>query len=98
MELPFQNAYAIVEFANEESVENALNHTGAHRVNGRNLKCKRREVKEFVSTIPKGTDRKKKVLDQLKQENLEINTLLAKCETVGNILSCFFFIKFELKN
>jgi len=69
-----------------------LKHTGAHRVNGRNLKCKRREVKEFVSTIFKGTDRKKKALDQLKQESLEINTVLAKCESVR----VFFYVLTEL--
>jgi hypothetical protein len=88
-----QNAYAIVEFDQEESVERALNNISGHRVNGRNLKCKRREVKEFVSTIPKGTDRKKKALDQLKQENLEINTLLAKCETVRLKVIVLFSIK-----
>jgi RNA recognition motif-containing protein len=78
-----KNAYAIVEYESETSVENAVNSTQEHFVNGKHLKVSRREVKEFVSKIGTTNERKKEALEKLKEEALTVNKILAKCESVG---------------
>lgn len=57
-------------------------HKSEHKVNEKNLKVNRRQIKEFVSRITNNGDKKKELLEKMKEEALAINTLLGKCETV----------------
>ena len=59
-----------------------------HTVNEKNLKVIRRQLKDFVSRINNNADKKKEIMDKLKEEALLVNTLLGKCETV-NILKYY---------
>ena len=83
-----KNAYAIIEYAEEKSVESVLVFKSEHTVNEKNLKVTRRQLKEFVSRINNNVDKKKEIMDKLKEEALVVNTLLGKCETV-NIFKTF---------
>ena len=67
-------------------MENALNYKEEHRINDKNVKVNKRQVKEFVSRISSNADKKKEILDKLKEEALIVNTLLGKCETVKGII------------
>ena len=80
-----KNSYAIVEFEESESVENALN-CAEHKVNGKNLKISRREMKSFVPKVSTNGEKKKETLEKLKEEALAINTILGKCESVNQFL------------
>ena len=53
-----------------------------HKVNNKNLKVSRRELKEFVSKLPQSGELKKEVIEKLKEEALAVNIILGKCETV----------------
>ncbi|CAF1021580.1 unnamed protein product [Brachionus calyciflorus] len=75
-----KNAYAIIEYEDEKSVEQALE-IKEHKLNGKNLKVSRRELKQFVSKIASSHDKKKELMDKLKEEALTVNTILGKCET-----------------
>ena len=68
-------------------MDNALNYKEEHRVNEKNVKVNRRQVKQFVSRIGNNADKKKEILDKLKEEALAVNTLLGKCETVNKYIS-----------
>ena len=48
------------------------------------LKISRRELKEFVcKSNPANSDaEKKEIIEKLKQEALNVNTILGKCDTV----------------
>ena len=48
----------------------------------KNLKVSRRQFKEFVSRVPNHGDKKKELLEKMKDEALQVNTILGKCETV----------------
>jgi uncharacterized membrane protein YvbJ len=85
--LNLKNSYAIIEYENEQSVENCLSFTD-HKVNNKSVKVTRRQVKEFISKLPAGNDKKKEALDKLKEEALNVNKILGKCENV----SVFVFI------
>ncbi len=64
-----------------------------HKVNEKNIKVTRREVKEFISRISNNADKKKEIVEKMKEEALAVNTLLGKCETVNNfqnIYGCFY--------
>ena len=78
-----KNAYAIIEYEEEASVENALASQTEHRVNEKSLKVSRRQVKEFVSRFNNGIDKKKELMDKLKEEALEANKLLRQCDSVS---------------
>jgi RNA recognition motif-containing protein len=77
-----KNAYAIVEYERETSVDNAVNSSQEHFVNGRHLKVSHRQVKEFVSKVGTTNEKKKEALEKLKEEALVVNKILAKCESV----------------
>ena len=64
-------------------MDKALNYPLPHQINEKTVKIKRREVKEFVAkTGPTTAEKKKEILDKLKDEALAINTILGKCQTV----------------
>lgn len=50
------------------------------------MKVTRRQVKEFISKLPTGNDKKKEALDKLKEEALNVNKILGKCENVSLFL------------
>ena len=76
-----------MEFENRESVEKVLNHPQLHQINEKAVKVKRREAKEFVlKSGPSTAEKKKEILDKLKDDALTINTLLGKCQTVSGKL------------
>ena len=52
-------------------------------MNEKNLKVTRREVKEFVSRVSNNADKKKELVEKMKEEALIVNTMLGKCETVN---------------
>jgi RNA recognition motif-containing protein len=78
-----KNQFAIIEYESEESVEKALEFKGYHHVFEKNLKVSRRQLKEFVSRIANNGEKKKEILEKAKEEALEVNKMLAQCETVG---------------
>ncbi len=43
----------------------------------------KRQLKEFVSRVANNGEKKKELMDKLKEEALVVNTLLGKCETVS---------------
>lgn len=47
------------------------------------LKISRRQLKEFVSKLTNNTEKKKEVLDKIKEEALVVNKKLGKCESVS---------------
>ena len=53
------------------------------------MKVTRRQVKEFISKLPTGNDKKKEALDKLKEEALNVNKILGKCESVTIIINIF---------
>lgn len=77
-----QNAYAIIEYDNEDSVEKALAHQSDHMVNGKSLKVRKRQLKEFVCKLPNKTSKKLEVMDRIKSEALLVNKMLGKCHSV----------------
>lgn len=94
-----KNAYAIVEYEFEESVEKALHFTGEHRVNDKNLKISRRQLKEFISKLTNNTDKKKEVLDKIKEEALVVNKKLGKCESLDDqIATLIEYLKLDEKS
>jgi RNA recognition motif-containing protein len=79
--LNFKNAYAIIEYADDESVDNALKYDD-HKVNDHSVKVSRREVKEFISKTSHTNKKKIETLEKQKEEALNINKLLQKCQSV----------------
>ena len=49
----------------------------------KSLKVSKRQLKEFVSRIANNGDKKKDLLEKMKEEALRINILLGKCENVS---------------
>ena len=60
-----------------------------HKVNEKNIKVTRRVVKEFISRISNNADKKKEIVEKMKEEALAVNTLLGKCETVNNFMNIY---------
>ena len=79
-----KNAFAIVEYEEEASVDKAMAFAGEHRVGDKaNVRVSRRELKEFVSRVHTSGEKKREQLEKLKDEALVVNKILDKCETVS---------------
>lgn len=77
-----KNAYAIIEYESESSVQKALA-VQSHVVNGKLLKVKQREIKDFVSRVGVNNEKKREALEKLKEEALAVNKILVNCDSVS---------------
>ena len=78
-----QNAYAIIEYHDEESVERALKQA-EHVINEKHVKVRHRVNKEFVPKVVNKVDKKKELLEKMKKEAIALNVVLSNCDTVSH--------------